>query len=176
MNYIIFCIVIALGAFFWFIIRPRIELIKYAILKESAKKMSKDIGPLMAYPFMVFLELELDQIFKEEGYDGALKAIQGFGDRFKDNMTDALNGISEAEVNIKLPGNDMKTIPMKVKQPETGGTIYMGPPVIKLEDALEKAGWKNKKGYVVTVNGAELNGREPYITKNDVVIIKKEKE
>lgn len=50
--------------------------------KYLTNKVIPKLGAMMAYPFSIFVELELDKVFEEGGMPKVLEAIQAWPDRF----------------------------------------------------------------------------------------------
>jgi len=54
--------------------------------KHLTTVVASKLSPLMAYPFCMFVELELDKHFEEGGMKAVLKEVAGFGDRFQERF------------------------------------------------------------------------------------------
>lgn len=50
------------------------EKIGYYFYKEKLKRCAEKISPLISYPFLIFIEFELDNIFRKEGLKAAKKS------------------------------------------------------------------------------------------------------
>jgi hypothetical protein len=74
-------------------ILPRwMERLAFEAYRFQIKKMAtkKNISPLVAYPFAIFCDLTLPNIFREKGLDAVLKECQEWGSKFKKRTEQAI--------------------------------------------------------------------------------------
>lgn len=62
------------------------EKVRYFFYKEKLKRVAKKSSPLISFPFLIFVDLELDEIFKKEGLKAAKKAAEKWPEEYKEKM------------------------------------------------------------------------------------------
>ena len=75
-------------------IKKQFEKIRYHMWKSACIHEGKKFGPLMAFPFLMFVELELDGIFAKEGLEGARKAVCEWPKKFEKKLMDAFDDMN----------------------------------------------------------------------------------
>ena len=82
----------------------------YQSYKAKLVMFAKKAQPLLAYPFLAFLELQLDEIFEKDGAEAAEKAVHDWLAQFDTKMfspfgneaTDALYANMEVKESFKV--------------------------------------------------------------------------
>jgi len=82
----------------------------YKQYKAALLKATEKAHPLIQYPFMMFVELELDGIYEKEGIVGVMKAVQDWGPNYAKRMQDAVDKLFAPPPEPFVPAKGMRVI------------------------------------------------------------------
>jgi len=72
-----------------------LDKLRYYIYKARLMRIARNSDPLFSYPFVMFLKLNLDKIYKEKGFEGAVEAAEEWPSGYGNNLEKVFSKVTK---------------------------------------------------------------------------------